>query len=205
MQEAGFDKNLNVPRAGGLYIKLTAKGEKIRFIIAAPPKYETKHWIGDKESVLCDKYNSPDNKTPCTFCDQWQAMRQVAGDDKKQMEVANKLKPQATFFYPILNLNNNTAGIFQTAPSVHWTIVGYKDDGVDVFGCAWGVERTEVTGNYYVTRRLDKVDLTEEQEEALEKAKGLTVGKGKESHTVVEDIPSDTTGASLADQIPDDL
>ncbi|KKR27915.1 MAG: hypothetical protein UT61_C0062G0015 [Candidatus Woesebacteria bacterium GW2011_GWA1_39_8] len=189
MPEAGFDKNLNVPRSGGNYTKLSSKGEKIKFLIANTPHYETKHWTGERESVLCEKYNSPDKNKSCDLCDQWKVLVEAAGEDKKELEVANKLKPQVTFFYPILNLADNSPVIFQTAPSVHWTIVGYKEDGVDVFACAWSVERTEDPGNYYVIRRLDAVKLDEEQEAALQKAKEIKLSKGKLSQTVVDEDP----------------
>jgi hypothetical protein len=110
----------------------------------------------------------------------------LAGEDKDKVKIANQLKPQVTFFYPVLNLNTNEPVIFQTAQSVHWTIVGYAEDGVDVFNCAWAVERTEEPGKYYEVRRLDAVKLTAEQKDALEKAKLIVLNKGQVSKTVVE-------------------
>ena len=108
-----------------------------------------------------------------------------AENDKKAIEEANRFKAKVNFFYPVLNLDTDEAVIFQTTPQVHWTIVGYKDDGVDVFGCAWTVVRTEEPGKYYETRRLDSVKLTEEQTLALEQAKQIILSKGKASHTVI--------------------
>lgn len=186
MPEAGFNRDLNLPTGNSNYIRLKAKGDKVKFLIASKPHYETKHWIGDRETVLCEKYNSDDKKAKCQNCQEWQKQLEAAGEDKKKVEQANKLKPSVTFYYPILDLKQNISAIFQTAPSVHWTIVGYAEEKVDVFACAWTVERTEEPGNYYVTRRLDAVKLNEEQEEELAKAKLIKLNKGKESKSVVE-------------------
>lgn len=194
MPEAGFNnRNLNLPSGTGKYVKLKAKGDKIKFLIAGTPQYETKHWISDRDSVLCSKYNSEDKDARCLNCEAWHEALEEAGQDKKKIEEANKLKPQVTFYYPILNLNDNIAAIFQTTQSVHWTIVGYAEDGVDVFKCAWAVERTEDPGSYYVVRRLDEVKLTPDQKQEMEKAKAQKLNKGKSSSSVVEDEEAGVT------------
>ena len=186
MPQANFDRNINLPTGGGKYFRLKAKGDKIKFLIAQAPHYETKHWISDNESVMCDKYNGQDKGVKCENCEKYADLIALAGEDKDKVKIANQLKPQVTFFYPVLNLNTNEPVIFQTAQSVHWTIVGYAEDGVDVFNCAWAVERTEEPGKYYEVRRLDAVKLTAEQKDALEKAKLIVLNKGQVSKTVVE-------------------
>ena len=189
MPEAKFDnRNLNLPTSTGKYIKLKAKGDKIKFLIASTPHYETKHWLSDQEAVLCEKYNSEDKMAKCQYCEAYQKNLEAAGEDKDKVKAANKMKPQVSFYYPILNFKDNVAGIFQTTQSVHWTIVGYAEDGVDVFGCVWSVERTEDPGNYYATRRLDPVKLTAEQRLELEKAKTIKLSKGKLSKSVVDEV-----------------
>jgi hypothetical protein len=185
--EAGFKRDLNLPTTGSKYIKLKSKGDKLKFLIAGTPHYETKHWVSDREAILCDKYNSPDKKADCDYCSQYAQLIKDAGSDKGLIEEANKLRPQVTFYYPVLDLTNNVAGVFQTSPSVHWTIVGYSEDDVDVFKCAWSVTRTEEPGKYYETRRLDPVKLTPEQEEVLATAKTLNLERGKQSESVVAD------------------
>lgn len=187
MPEANFDRNINLPTSGGKYIRLKAKGDKIRFLIANTPHYETKHWISDRDTILCNKYNGQPKGSVCKYCDEYKEALAKAGEDKKKIEAANKLRAGVTFYYPVLNLDTDEANIFQTAPSVHWTIVGYKEEGVDVFKCAWSVNRTEVAGNYYEVRRLDPVKLTPEQQEAYEQAKSVTLSKGKTSSSVVAD------------------
>lgn len=187
MPEANFDRNIDLPSSGGKYLRLKAKGEKIKFLIAKTPHYETKHWISDRESVLCDRYNGQGKQAKCQWCEKHKDLLALAGNDKKKIDAANKFRATTSFFYPILNLNNDEPVIFQTTPSIHWTIVGYKEDGVDVFGCAWSVERTEDPGNYYAVRRLDPVKLTPEQQEALETAKGFTLERGKASSSVVDE------------------
>jgi len=185
MPEANFDRNIDLPTSGGKYFRLKAKGEKIKFLIAKTPQYETKHWISDKETVLCDRYNGQGKNAKCQWCEKHKDLLALAGDDKKRIEAANKLRATATFFYPVLNLDSGEAVIFQTTPSIHWTIVGYKEDGVDVFKCAWSVVRTEEPGKYYEVRRLDPVKLTDEQKEALDKAKAFVLNKGNQSSSVV--------------------
>lgn len=187
MPEAGFDRNINLPSGGGKYFRLKAKGDKIRFLIASTPHYETKHWISDRESVLCNKYNGQGKGAVCDLCNKHKELLTSAGEDKVKIDAANKLKAKTDFFYPVLNLVTDEPMIFQTTPSVHWDIVGYKEDGVDVFGCAWSVERTEEPGKYYSTRRLDAVKLTPEQQEALEQAKLIPLDRGLSSSTVVDE------------------
>lgn len=187
MPEAGFTRDINLPSSGGKYLRLKAKGDKIRFLIASTPHYETKHWISDSENVLCTKYNGQDKKAKCEWCDKFKDLLVKAGDDKKLVQEANKLKAKTDFFYPILNLITEESNIFQTTQSVHWEIVGYKEDGVDVFKCAWVVERTEEPGKYYSVRRLDEVKLTPEQKEVLESAKAIVLNKGISSSSIVDE------------------
>ena len=187
MPEAGFDRNINLPSSGGKYFRLKAKGDKIRFLIAGTPHYETKHWISESENVLCGRYNGTDKKSPCEWCDKFKDLLAKAGDDKEKVQIANKLKPKTDFFYPVLNLTTDEPVIYQTTQSVHWTIVGYKEEGVDVFKCAWSVERTEEPGKYYEVRRLDAIKLTVEQKETLEEAKGFILNKGISSSSIVNE------------------
>jgi hypothetical protein len=187
MPEAGFDRNINLPSGGGKYFRLKAKGDKIKFLIANTPHFETKHWVSDREAVMCDRYNGQGKNAVCKNCEQYKDLLALAGDEKDKVEQANKLKPQVTFFYPVLDLKTDEPVIFQTSPSVHWTIVGYKEEGVDVFNCAWSVERTEEPGKYYEVRRLDTIKLTKEQDEALVLAKQIVLSKGQVSSSIVEE------------------
>lgn len=191
MPEANFDRNIDLPSGGGKYFRLKSKGDKIKFLIANTPHYETKHWISDRETVMCGRYNGQGKKAVCDWCNKHKDLLALAGDDKKKIEQANKFRATTTFFYPVLNLLNDEPVIFQTTPSVHWTIVGYKEDGVDVFGCAWAVERTEEPGKYYEIRRLDPVKLTPEQLEAVAIAKAFTLSKGQASSSVVDESEVD--------------
>ena len=194
--EAGFERDINLPSGGSKYFRLKAKGDKIKFLIANTPHYETKHWISDRESVLCQKYNGQPKGTPCETCEQHSKLLAAAGDDKKKIDAANKLKAKVDFFYPVLNLDTDEPVIFRTTPSVHWDIVGYKENGVDVFGCAWMVERVEEGSHYYAVKRLDKVKLTPEQVEGLELARQIPLSKGKASNSVVAETenPFDEEG-----------
>ena len=187
MPEAGFKRDTDLPVTGGKYLRLKAKGDKIKFLIANTPHYETKHWTSERENVLCDRYNGQGKKAVCVACVKYRDLLALAGDDKEKIEIANKLKPQVTFYYPVLDLKTDEPVIFQTSPSVHWTIVGYKEDGVDVFACAWAVERTEEPGKYYEVRRLDAVKLSTDQEESLARAKQIVLSKGQASSSVTEE------------------
>lgn len=182
MQEANFNKNLNLPKLGGNFLKLKAKGDKIKFRIASTPHYETKHWLAARETVMCAKFNSDDKKAVCVYCEKYQKLQDVG-----EKEEAKQMAPVTTFYYPILNLENNTPAIFQfTAKGIHYTIKGYADENVNVFGCDWSVERTEEPGNYYKILRLGNDELTPVQKEAYEAAKLIKL-KAKESASVVLD------------------
>lgn len=182
MPTADFDKDINLPKEIGKYAKLSEKGEKIKFVIAKTPEYETKHFLGGKDWSLCGRYNADDPEAECVYCDQYQAMV-----EKSDEEGAKQLRPVTTFYYPILDLDTNKPRIFQfSAKSIHYTIKGYMNEGVDVFSGAWLVERTEEKGNYYKILRLDLKELTKEQKESLEIAKGYSMEK-KESNSVKEE------------------
>jgi len=181
MPEAPFDKNINLPKGSSLYVRLANKGDKIKFRIAKTPTYETKHWLDKNTVVLCKKYNDDDPSVDCEHCNQYREA--VASQDKEKMK---QIKPVTSFHYPILNLTDNTPAIFEfTAKSIHYTIKGYADEGVDVMGCDWSVERTEEKGKFYKVLRLADKPLTEDQKVAIEKAKLITVG-GKKSESVTE-------------------
>ena len=51
MPEAQFGQRLNLPVGGGSFLKLKSKGDKIKFVIANTPHYETLHWV-DRKSVV---------------------------------------------------------------------------------------------------------------------------------------------------------
>jgi hypothetical protein len=180
MPTAGFDDNLNLPSGNSRFIKLKAKGDKIKFRIASTPQYQTIHFIGDKKTEICARYNGGDPKAFCQYCEQAQKLM-----DSGKEEEGKKLAPTTNFFYPIVNMDTNEAQIFKfTAKGIHYNIKGYSDEGVDVFACTWSVERTEDPGNYYVIKRLDEKALTEAQSKAYEVAKHFDL-KAKLSSSVV--------------------
>lgn len=188
MPEAAFSKNIQLPSKGGQFVRLKDKGDKVKFVIAGTPHYETIHWVGDKQFELCGKYNS-DNpaKAECQYCDQYQEAVE-AGDEKTEKQI----RPVTNFYYPILNLLIDKPAIFQfSAKSIHYTIKNYSDEGLDVFDTVWVVERTNEQGpNYYKVLNMGSPKLTAEQKEQLELAKKLKVKAGKPSSSVSdEDIP----------------
>lgn len=181
MPEAQFGQRINLPSSGSSFIKLKSKGDKIRFCIANTPHYETYHWLSDQEKVLCGRYNSEDKEAYCKLCDEWKSLLDAGKKDQ-----AKKVAPITTFYYPVVDLVKNEPAVFQfTAKSIHYTISGYADEGVDVFDCLWSIERTEEQGNYYKILNLGPKKLNKEQEEALVKAKEIKVKAVKESSSVV--------------------
>lgn len=195
MQNAGFDQNLDLPSGGSKFVKLTKKGEKITFRLAATPKYHTRHWI-EKKPILCDKYASEDKKAPCAYCEQ--LARFVDKKDEGSKQKVKELSPVTTFYYPILNLDTDKPAVFQfTAKSIHFTIKRYADQGVDVFDTNWLVERTEEQGNYYPVLNLGGKPLSEEQKEALEVAKNINLDASESSSVSIgndeKDSKKDTT------------
>lgn len=180
MPVADFGKDLNLPSTPSVFIKLTSKGDKIKFRIADVPVYDTKHFVGDKQIEICGKYNSDDPKAKCQWCDKWQE-RVKAGDK----DGARAIAPVTTFYYRVLDLKENRAGVFQfNAKSIHYTIKNYADEGADVFQTDWVVERTEEPGSYYKILSLPGKPLNEEQMEQMDIAKNLKLTVGRESSSV---------------------
>jgi hypothetical protein len=182
MQNADFGKNLNLPSKGGLYIRLKEKGDKVKFLISGTPTYETIHWVGDKEKVLCAKYNSDNpEKAECDICEKY---RMAVENNDEAEQKANR--PVTNFYYPILDLNSNKPSIFQfSAKSIHYTIKNYADEGLDVFNTVWVVERTNEQGaNYYKVLNMGVPKLSGEQEEQFEIAKKLKPANGKPSESI---------------------
>jgi hypothetical protein len=181
MPEAPFGQRLNLPIAEGRFIKLEHKGDKIRFRLANTPHYQTKHFLDDKTTVFCGKYNSEDKKATCRYCDQYQKIF-----DEKGKKAAEYLKPVVTFYYPIVNMDTNEAQIFEfRARSIHYTIAGYADDGIDVFAYTWSVNRIEEPGNYYEIKRLGDKVLSEAQLSSLKVAKTFRLASKKSSSLVI--------------------
>jgi len=181
MPEAPFGKRLNLPQSEGRFIRLEHKGDKLRFRIANTPHYQTKHFLDDKTTVFCGKYNTDDKKATCRYCDQYKKLF-----DEKGKKAADHLKPVMTFYYPIVNIDTNEPQIFQfNAPSIHYTFVDYDDEGIDVFACNWSVERTEEPGNYYNIKRLSDKPLNPEQLKSLEVAKTFKLASKKSSSVVI--------------------
>jgi hypothetical protein len=189
MPVAGFDgKPLNLPNNSGIFLKLKKVGDVVKFRIANTPHYQTKHFIDDNHTVLCGRYNTEIKDAKCKYCDDYDKAVE-AGDEEMQKQ----MRPVTTFYYPIVDMNDGKAKIFQfNAKSIHYTIIGYAKD-VDVFACTWKVTRTEVKGSYYEVLRLDEKPLTKEQKEALEIAKKFNL-ESKESSSVTvktDDEPSE--------------
>ena len=183
MPEASFSKDLNLPKGNSLYVKLAGKGDKIKFRIATTPFYVTRHWTSPRTTELCEKYNS-DNVKPCKHCEEYD---KLMAQDKK--EEAKEHRPITTFKYPILNYEGDLPAIFEfTAKSIHYSIKGYADEGVDVFACDWSVERTEEQGNYYKVLRLNDSKLSEKQQEALDKAKTFKLADRQSSSVVSGEV-----------------
>jgi hypothetical protein len=185
MPVAGFDKPLNLPSNDGKFVKLKKLGDTIKFRLANTPHYVTKHFLADKTIVMCGKYNTEDKDAKCTYCEQY-----TKANDAGEKELAKQLKPVTTFYYPIVDMNDSKPKIFQfTAKSIHYTIVGYANDGVDVFASTWKVERTEEQGNYYKVLRLDEKPFTKEQAEAFNVAKTFKLESKESSSVVLEEAP----------------
>lgn len=195
MQDAVFGQRLNLPRFGSTFVKLKNKGDRIRFVIADTPKFETLHWVNDEKS-LCTKYNTDDKAATCKNCAKWAELSDAGKKDE-----AKKYAPDVTFYYPVLNLtdeNEPKASIFETKPKVHWQIDAYRREGVDVFACLWIVERTEEEGNYFPLKNIGPIKLTTDQKAILEKAKNIKLKATRESSSVV----LDTTDEDRPDETP---
>jgi len=187
MPEANFNKSLNLPSKGGVYVRLKDKGDKVKFLIAGTPHYETIHWVGDKQFELCGKYNSDEpTKATCQYCEDY-----ARAIEEKDKETEKAIRPVTNFYYPILDLVTNKPSIFQfSAKSIHYTIKNYADEGLDVFDTVWVVERTNEQGpNYYKVLNMGKPKLTPENKEQLVLAKELKIKTGKSSDSVTDEVP----------------
>lgn len=185
MPEASFSKDLNLPKGNSLYVKLASKGDKIKFRIAATPFYVTRHWNADnKTTIMCEKYNTDSPDKTCERCAKYD---ELMAKDKE--EEAKPYRAITTFRYPILNYEGDIPAIFEfTAKSIHYTIKGYADEGLNVFACDWSVERTEEKPKYYNILRLNEGELTEKQQEALDKAKTFKLTDRQSSSVVSGEV-----------------
>ena len=198
MPVADFNKKLNLPTKGGQYIRLKEKGDKVKFIIAKTPHYETIHFI-NREPVICGKYNSEDGDGDCQYCDMYKKAIEDGNETKER-----DLRPVTNFYYPILDLSDDRPAIFQfSAKSIHYTVKNYADEGVDVFNNIWSVERTNEQGaNYYKVLSLGTPKLTKEQGEQLTIARAQKV-KARESSSI--NIEKPTEEVNLDDVNLDEL
>ena len=171
MPEDDFSTDISFPgQPRSEFVRLTSKGEKIKFRIAKPPFYLGKHWIAPKEQVPCLKVNK---NLECEWCMKFE-------QNIENPHTKNKsYKPNVEFYYSIINRSTKKAEIFQTGISVHTVIKETAKAGVNIYNSDWQVTRNEGDNpaNYYGTIRLDAVSLTAEEKEELKSAKELDFTK----------------------------
>ena len=152
------------------FVRLTSKGEKIKFRIAKPPFYLGKHWIGPKEQVPCLKVNK---NLECEWCMKFE--QKIENPHTK----SGSYKPNVEFYYSVVNRGSKKAEIFQTGISVHTVIKETAKAEVNIYNSDWQVVRNEGDNpaTYYGTVRLDATPLTTEEKEELKVAKELDFTK----------------------------
>src|SRR3990167_3561908 len=171
MPEVDFSKDISFPgQPRSEFVRLTSKGEKIKFRIAKPPFYLGKHWIAPKEQVPCLNVNKG---LECEWCNKFE--QKIENPHTK----SGSYKPNVEFYYSVVNRESKKAEIFQTGISVNTVIKETAKAGVNIYGSDWQVTRNEGDNpaTYYATVRLDATPLIAEEKEELKVAKDLDFTK----------------------------
>lgn len=178
MPEIEFTDDLDLPGQKGMadFVKLEAKGEKIRFRIANKPHVRGQHWPPGDPPVDCLRVNEDSECEYCIKLEAGELPKNVTEEDVKKDSRKNWYSPSVQFLYPILNRDDGKAAIFQTTTSVHIVIREAAKAGIDVYKSDWQVVRNEGSpANYYSTIRLDPIKLEKSDKEELEAAKNINL------------------------------
>ena len=219
MPNAKIGDKINVDRTE--FLELKSKGDKVKIRIAnSDYYYEGKHFMqkknGDWVVSLCPRVNL---EQECVYCEEYFELRDQLKDAKENSDSkledeldkkARKVKANLAFYYPALDRDSGLATIFKTSLMIRLGLEEAVDDGVDILGVDFIVKRTEKPGSYYTLSRVDSADtpiLTQEEEEELEKARNIDVGKiigGKKGS--MSFVPDEPNGEAKEDDVdPNDV
>ena len=173
------------------FLELKSKGDKVKIRIAsANYYYEGKHFVKQSDDswdvTSCSRVNE---EFDCELCEQYFAIKREVkkATDSKEEEAAKnldkearKVKPNISFYYPVLDRETHIAAIFRTTLMVRLALEEKVDEGIDILNVDWVVKRTEKPGSYYSLSRVDSADtpeLTKDEKAEIKKAKKMNVGE----------------------------
>jgi hypothetical protein len=161
MPSFNMGEALNIDR-GGMFVKLKAKGDKIKFRLVKGGYYDGKHFIknGDKWVVTnCPRIM---NGGECEYCNKYTSIRTQADllQNKEErdsvMKEADNYKVKMTFYYPIIDRDDSKGKILKTTLSVRQELEQEYKDGIDVYEYDYVLTRTEESpSKYYKLTRID--------------------------------------------------
>jgi len=161
MPSFNLGEALNIDR-GGMFVKLKAKGDKIKFRLVKGGYYDGKHFIknGDKWTVSnCPRIMGGGE---CEYCNKYTSIRTQADllQDKEEresvMKEANNFKAKMTFYYPIIDREDGKGKILKTSLVVRQELEQEYKDGIDVYEYDYVLTRTEESpAKYYKLTRID--------------------------------------------------
>lgn len=198
MPSFNFGDNLPLDR-GNLFLELKSQNQEAHIRFVGGGSYDGKHFMkedGKWNVSYCPRIMTNDE---CPFCEKYFDVRKQikdAGKGEDMTELENdlrKYKAKITFYYPVLDRENETARIFKTTLSIRLKLEEEVKAGIDVPNFDYKIKRTEKPGSdYYTLTRLDSSmikGLTEKEEQEVERAKEFNLEEiihGKDSDLDIE-------------------
>lgn len=172
MPNFNMGETLNIDN-GGLFIKLKAKGDKVKFRLIKGGYYDGKHFIKKEDGWVVTPCPKIMNEEHCDYCEQYFTLRNEANaiEDKtakeKKLKEADFYRVKMTFYYPIIDRDTGLGKILKTTLSVRQDLETEFKDGIDVYEYDYVLTRTEESpAKYYKLTRKDSkecIDLTSDE------------------------------------------
>lgn len=190
------------------YLKLAAKGDRVRIRILGACYIEGKHFLTNgvdedgKEKwdiIPCHRIN--DNEK-CEYCEQFFALKRKAKKETDKTIIdqynkkAEKVRPTTFVYYPVIDREKQSFALFQTTIGVRNQIEDEVNLGTKVLSVDFMVLRTDQPGSgFYKLSKVDSADtleLTEKELEAVKEFKTKDITEmingryDEESNTAIE-------------------
>lgn len=154
-------ETLNIDK-GGMFVKLKAKGDKIKFRLIKGGYYDGKHFLKQDEKWVISNCPRIMNGLECEYCNKYFSIKTQADllqneeEKKSVMKEADKFKVKMTFYYPVIDREDGKGKILKTTTSVRQELEQEYKDGIDVYEYDYVLTRTEESpAKYYKLTRID--------------------------------------------------
>lgn len=175
MPIVGFGEKLQT--GGSRFLKLESNGDKLHFRLLDAPFIEGKHFFQDGDGWDIQGCPRLNENHSCEHCNKFFSLWRKANKEndktiKEQLKKeADLWKPSTFVYYPVINRETESFGIFQTTVGVRQQIEDEYKLGIKVLEVDFIVLRTGTPGSgYYKLARVDSADtkpLTESEKQAV--------------------------------------